>query len=323
MTTATLTVLDPLTVRLEQVEALLAGAVDAARSPLEAGLAQLIAAGGKRIRPRLALLMGSLLRADPGPLLCLAAAAEMLHTASLVHDDLVDGGVLRRGVETLNARWSAAASVLVGDLAFTQAAQFILATRCLPAIDLFTGSMRRMVEGELAQLARRRGINSREEYFDWIGAKTATLFELAAEAPALLANAGDETVAAARSFGASLGMAFQIMDDVLDFTGKASDLGKLPGQDLRQGVLTLPALIHLEVNPDDPALRLLIEREPLPGPDLDRLVADIHSSGAVAASIEVARGFIRRGLDALNRLPTGPEQTFLAELAESVINRDK
>lgn len=319
----TSTVLDPLPRRLAQVQQLLAGQVDANRSPLEAALARLITAGGKCVRPRLALLTGSLLGADPGSLLHLAAAVEMLHTASLVHDDLVDEAGLRRGVETLNARWSAAASVLVGDFAFTQAAQLALATRCLPAIDLFTETMRRMVYGELTQLARPRGLSSREEYFNWISAKTAALFELAAGAPALLADAEIKTTATARKFGAAIGMAFQIMDDVLDFTGRASDMGKPAGQDLRGEVLTLPALIHLEAHPDDPTLRALIERKQLPSSDLERLVEAILASGAIAASVNVAHGFIRRGLDALNRLPAGPERITLIELAESIVARNK
>lgn len=318
-----ITVLDSLPARLEQVEALLAGRVDGNRSPLEAVLAQLIAAGGKRLRPRLALLTGSLLGAEPGPLLYLAAAVEMLHTASLIHDDLVDGADLRRGIETLNARWSAAASVLVGDFAFTQAAQLVLATRCLPAIDLFAESMRRMVDGELTQLAQPRGFSSREEYFDWINAKTAALFELAAGAPALLVGADQETVANARGFGAAIGMAFQIMDDVLDFEGQASDMGKPAGQDLRQGVLTLPALIHFESHPDDPGLRLLVERRSLSAEEIERLVTAIGAGGAVAAAMDVARGFVRRGLEALNRMPEGPERLALAELAEAIVDRNK
>ncbi len=318
-----LTIFDPLLAQLEQVEVLLAQRVDGSRSPLEAALAQLIAAGGKRLRPRLALLSGDLLGAEPDPLLYLAAAIEMLHTASLVHDDLVDGANLRRGVATLNARWSAAASVLVGDFAFTQAAQLVLATRCLPAIDLFTESMRSMVAGELAQLARPRGLASREEYFDWINAKTATLFELAAGAPALLAAADAETVAAARRFGAALGMAFQIMDDVLDFEGEASEAGKPVGQDLRQGVLTLPALLYLESRSDDLRLRLLVERRSLPAEELERLVTAIRASGAAAAAVDIARGFIRRGLEALHRLPESPERLALTALAEAIIDRNK
>ncbi|MEW6401447.1 MAG: polyprenyl synthetase family protein [Chloroflexota bacterium] len=314
---------DPLPDWLKQVEALLLNRVDRGRSPLEAALVRLIAAGGKRVRPRLALLTGSLLGAAPDPLLRLAAGVEMLHTASLIHDDLIDGAGLRRGVETLNAHWSAAASVLVGDFAFTQAAQLALETRCLPVIDLFTESMRRMVDGELTQLGRPRGLSNRDEYFDWIAAKTAALFELAAGAPALLVEADDGIVAAARSFGAAIGMAFQIMDDILDFTGEAASLGKPAGQDLRQGVLTLPALIHLEAHPKDAGLDRLIQRQPLSGPNLERLVAAIRAGGAVDASVEVAHSFVHRGLEALNLLPESPERLALAELAESFIDRQK
>jgi geranylgeranyl pyrophosphate synthase len=210
----------------------------------------------------------------------------------------------------------------VGDFAFTQAAGLALATRCLPAIDLFTDSMRRMVAGELTQLARPRGLSNKEEYFDWIGAKTAALFELATGAPALLAEADQETVAAARGFGAALGMAFQIMDDVLDFTGRTPRLGKPAGQDLRQGLLTLPALIHFEVHPQDPGLGRLVERQPLSGLELERLVAAIEAGGALAASMDVARDFLRHGLNMLERLPEGPERLALAELANTTIHRD-
>lgn len=314
--------LDPLSVWLGQVETLLASQVDGSRSLLEAALAQLIAAGGKRIRPRIALLTGGLFAADPEPLLHLAAAVEMLHTATLIHDDLVDGAILRRGVETLNAREPAAASVLVGDFAFTRAAQLIFATDSLPVIGLFTDCMVRMVDGELTQLARPRGISSREEYFSWIGAKTAALFELAAGAPALLGPTKVETVAPARRFGYAVGMAFQIMDDVLDFIGDTSSLGKSTGQDLRQGVLTLPALLHLESHPAESSLRALIDRQPLPEAELERLVTAIRREGAIERAMDEARAYVRDGLEALQQLPDGPECSVLEEIARSVVERN-
>ena len=319
---APLILTNPLT-QLEQVESLLASQVDGNRSPLDAALAQLISAGGKRIRPRLALLTGGLLAADPAPLLHLAAAIEMLHTATLIHDDLVDGASLRRGVETLNARQSAAASVLVGDFAFTRAARLVLGTGSLAAVDMFTEAMATVVNGELVQIARPRGIANREEYFDWIGAKTAALFELSTGAPALLSPSGAEAASSARRFGYAIGMAFQIMDDVLDFTSDAAHLGKPSGQDLRQGILTLPALIHLEAHPDNPSLGRLINRQRLPEAELAPLVNSIRQSGSIKEAVEVAQSYVRDGLDALDQLPDGPEHFELEKIARSVVNRNE
>ncbi|MBI5952865.1 MAG: polyprenyl synthetase family protein [Chloroflexi bacterium] len=315
--------MNPPTVQLEQVEALLASQVDANRSPLDAALAQLISAGGKRIRPRLALLTGGLLAVDPAPLLYLAAAIEMLHTATLIHDDLVDGASLRRGVETLNAHASAAASVLVGDFAFTRAARLVLATGSLSAVDMFTEAMATIVNGELVQIARPRGIANREEYFDWIGAKTAALFELSTGAPALLSRVDAEAASSARCFGYAIGMAFQIMDDVLDFTSDAAHLGKPSGQDLRQGILTLPALIHLEAHPDNPSLGRLINRQRLPEAELAQLVDSIRQGGSIEQAVEVALGYVRDGLDALDQLPDGPEHPALEKIARSVVDRSE
>ncbi|MFZ5880582.1 MAG: polyprenyl synthetase family protein [Chloroflexota bacterium] len=315
--------MNPPTVQLDQVEALLASQVDGNRSPLDAALAQLISAGGKRIRPRLALLTGGLLAADPAPLLHLAAAIEMLHTATLIHDDLVDGASLRRGVETLNAHASAAASVLVGDFAFTRAARLVLATGSLSVVDMFTKAMATIVNGELVQIARPRGIANREEYFDWIGAKTAALFELSTGAPALLSRVDAEAASSARRFGCAIGVAFQIMDDVLDFTSDAAHLGKPSGQDLRQGILTLPALIYLEAHPDDPGLGRLINRQRLPETELARLVDSIRQGGSIEQAVEVAQGYVREGLDALDQLPDGPEHPMLKKIARSVVDRDE
>jgi geranylgeranyl pyrophosphate synthase len=315
--------LNPPSLQLEQVEALLASQVNGSRSPLDAALARLIAAGGKRIRPRLAMLIGGLFAADSGPLLHLAAAIEMLHTATLIHDDLVDGASLRRGVETLNARESAAASVLVGDFAFTRAARLVLATGSLSAVDMFTQAMATIVDGELTQLTRPRGISNQEEYFTWIGAKTAALFELATGAPTLLSPVGVEFTSAACRFGYAIGVAFQIMDDVLDFTGDATRLGKPTGQDLRQGVLTLPALFYLESHPEDPSLRLLINRQRLPEIELESVVSTIRQNGAIEQAVDVAHGYIRDGLDALRQLPNGPERLTLEKIARAVVDRNE
>jgi len=314
---------NPTRERQQEMETLLLAQVDADRSPLEAALAGLIAAGGKRLRPRMALLVGGMLGAEPGALVSLAAAIEMLHTATLIHDDLVDGSGLRRGVETLNARWSAAASVLVGDLAFTRAAELILGTRSLPVIEMFTRTMALMVEGEVSQLARTRGIASRQEYFRWIGAKTAALFELACGAPALLSAAGGQAFPPAHRFGHGVGMAFQIVDDVLDYTGNPGLLGKPVGSDLRQGTMTLPALIYLEEHPGDAELGKILQHERLEEPALQALVERIRRSEAANLSLEMAHGFIREALDELAGLPECPARFALVEIALDIVLQDR
>jgi geranylgeranyl pyrophosphate synthase len=318
----TFTFLDPVLESFQQMEALLSNQADGTRSPFEAALAELISAGGKRLRPRMALLVGGALEAEEEPLLNLAAAVEMLHTASLIHDDLVDGSSLRRGTVTLNARWPAAASVLVGDLAFTRAAGLIHATRSFPAIEMFTRTIAVMVESEVAQLARPAGRYLREDYFQRTGAKTAALFELAAGAPALLSRAGAEIVATARRFGYGVGMAFQIVDDVLDLTGDPNRLGKPTGNDLRQGVVTLPALNYLEDHPGDADLRAILRRERPAEATLGDLVRRICRSAAIDRALETASGFIREALEDLACLPECPQRFALAKLALDITERE-
>jgi geranylgeranyl pyrophosphate synthase len=316
-----LTLADPFQEQLQQVETLLDVQVADEYSGLALALRQLIRAGGKRIRPRLVLLTGSLFGADLKRLVHLAAAIEMLHTATLVHDDLIDGSILRRGMETLNVQWTPAATVLAGDFAFTRAAELVAAADSTAVMHLFAENMAVMVAGEMGQLLRERGISSREEYYNWISAKTAALFELATGAAAILGQADEKTVAAARRFGHKIGMAFQIMDDILDFTGDPATLGKPVGGDLRQGVVTLPTLYYLETHPDDSALQALIANKQSDKHSLNRLLAAIRESGAIQLALAEAQAFVKRGLEALAKLPGGPEHFALAEIARAIIKR--
>jgi geranylgeranyl pyrophosphate synthase len=317
-----LTLADPFQEHLQQVETLLDVQVADEYSGLALALRQLIRAGGKRIRPRLVLLTGSLLGAGAKRLVHLAAAVEMLHTATLVHDDLIDGSILRRGMETLNVQWTPAATVLAGDFAFTRAAELVAAADSTAVMKMFAESMAVMVAGEMSQLLRERGIASREDYYDWINAKTATLFELATGAAALLGREGTKSLDAARRFGHEIGMAFQIMDDVLDFTGNPVTLGKPVGNDLRQGVVTLPTLYYLEAHPDDPALQALIANKRSDERNLNRLLAAIRESGAIRSTLAEAQAFVERGLEALADLPSGRERFVLEEIARAIVKRE-
>ena len=180
-----------------------------------------------------------------------------------------------------------------------------------------------MVDGEVSQLARERGISSREEYYRWIGAKTAALFELACGAPALLSAAGEQALSNARRFGYEIGMAFQIVDDVLDFTGEPGLLGKPVGSDLRQGVMTLPALIYLEQHPGEANLEKILRRESLDERALQGLIEQIRRSEAINLSLETAHGFIREAMDELACLPECPERFALVEIALDIVLRDQ
>lgn len=315
------TSIDPIQGRLQQIETLIRSNIERNTSGLAMAMCKLITTGGKRIRPRIALLIGSMLGADVDQLLHLAAAIEMLHTATLVHDDLVDGALLRRGLATLNAQWSPAASVLAGDFAFTRAAKLVNDTNSIPVIRMFTETIMLMVDGEVTQLSSKRGIASQEEYYRWISAKTASMFELASGAAALLSPVGEDVVMVARRFGYAVGMAFQIADDILDFTGNPFILGKPIGNDLRQGIITLPTLYYLETHPNDPDIRAIINKEGGDDHQPDRLFAAIFQNGAIEKAMLDAEGFVQRSLAALAALPDTPERQALAEIARSVVKR--
>ena len=180
----------------------------------------------------------------------LAAAVETLHTATLVHDDLIDNALLRRGNPTLNAMWTSAATVLTGDYLFARAAAFAAETESVRVISIFAQTLMTICSGELNQIFGSDGgqptATAREYYYQRIYSKTASLFAASAEAGALLGEAPQTEAQALRDYGHNLGMAFQIVDDVLDFAGSEGDLGKPIGSDLRQGIITLPTIHFLE-----------------------------------------------------------------------------
>jgi geranylgeranyl pyrophosphate synthase len=199
---------------------------------LRSALEHLLRAGGKRIRPTLGLLVGNMLGAPEEKLITLGASVELLHTATLVHDDLIDGALLRRGMPTLNARWSPAATVLTGDFLFARAAKLAAETDYLPLMKVFAETLATIVNGELTQMFSARGIIERDNYYQRIYAKTASLFEMASLAATMVATEDEDMRGSMKVFGYEVGMAFQIVDDILDFTGDQSAVGKPIGSDL-------------------------------------------------------------------------------------------
>jgi len=288
---------------------------------LSAALEQLLGAGGKRVRPTIVLLAGSMLGADHDTLITLGAAVEMLHTATLVHDDMIDSALLRRGIPTLNSKWSPAATVLTGDFLFARAARLAADIDNIRLMKKFAETLSIIVNGELTQLFAAHGVISRENYCDRIYAKTASLFEMSALSAALVST-DDETIHdALKTYGYEAGMAFQIMDDILDFSGEQEIVGKPVGSDLLQGLVTLPAIYYAETHPNDPDIKTLIEGRWQDKRMMLQLVESIRHSDSIQLALGEATGHIERALKALEPFPISVEREALADLARYIIDR--
>jgi geranylgeranyl pyrophosphate synthase len=288
---------------------------------LRSALSHLLSSGGKRIRPTLGLLVGNMLGAPEEKLITLGASVELLHTATLVHDDLIDGALLRRGMPTLNARWSPAATVLTGDFLFARAAKLAAETDHLPLMKLFAETLATIVNGELTQMFSARGVIERDNYYQRIYAKTASLFEMAALAAAMVATEDEEMRASMKVFGYEVGMAFQIVDDILDFTGEESAVGKPIGSDLLNGLVTLPAIYYAEAYPNNEDILSVPEGGWKDTDRVQRLVDNIRQSMAIQQSMDEARRAISRALKSLSEAPMSPEREALENLAKFIVDR--
>ncbi len=289
---------------------------------LRSALEHLLSAGGKRIRPTLGLLVGNMLGAPEEKLITLGASVELLHTATLVHDDLIDGALLRRGMPTLNARWSPAATVLTGDFLFARAAKLAAETDYLPLMKLFADTLAIIVNGELTQMFSARGVIDRGNYFDRIYAKTASLFEMSALAAAMVATEDESMRMSMKNFGYEVGMAFQIVDDILDFTGEQSTVGKPIGSDLLNGLITLPAIYYAEENPYDEDVLSLPDGGWKDTDRVQRIVDNIRRNAAIEKAMEEARLSVSRALGYLEDAPVSPERDALENLAKFIVDRN-
>jgi geranylgeranyl pyrophosphate synthase len=315
------TFLSPVTEEVKLVEERMRAQSDAAHPDLRAALEHLLKAGGKRIRPTLALLVGNMLGGPLDKLVTLGAAVELLHTATLVHDDMIDGSLLRRGVPTLNARWSPPATVLTGDFIFARAAKLAAETDSLPLMNLFGETLGIIVNGELTQMFTSRGLISRENYYKRIYAKTASLFEMTTRAAAMVSPASEEMIESMRDFGYQIGMAFQIVDDILDFNGDQASVGKPLGSDLHNGLVTLPAIYYAEANPDDDDILSLPTGGWTNNDNMTRLVENIRASGFVKQAMAEADAHIDQALTCLDGMELSAERDALENLAKYIVDR--
>ncbi len=314
--------LSPVQEQLQLVEARLHAQAGDRHPDLRAALEQILSAGGKRIRPTLGLLVGNMLGAPSEKLVTLGAAVEILHTATLVHDDLIDGSLLRRGMPTLNARWSPAATVLTGDFLFARASKLAAETDHLPLMSAFAETLATIVNGELNQMFGSRGEINRENYYQRIYAKTASLFEMTTTAAAMISPATITTINVMRTFGYETGIAFQIVDDILDFTGNETTVGKPIGSDLLNGLVTLPAIYYAEAHPDDEDVQSLAEGGWASQERMTRLVQSIRETDAVQKAMGEANQHVERALATLERFDRSPEREALESLARYIVDRD-
>ncbi len=320
--TAATTLYGPVTADLPLIEDALARVKAVEYEPLRRMLEHILAGGGKRVRPALALLAGRFGDYDLAKLVPLAASIELLHTATLVHDDVIDKSPLRRGLPTAHSLFGNAASVMVGDFMFAHAADLVASTDNVPIVRLFARTIMALATGELAQdvsaFDYRKTI---QEYYARIGGKTASLFAAATEGGALITGCPPRWVTAMRDYGFNYGMAFQIVDDILDFTGSEAALGKPAGGDLLSGTLTLPSLLLMErAGAQNPVRRFFLARRNREQ-RLAEVLEAVRDSGVLDESAAVARDFANRALGALDPLPAGSTRVSLADLAEFVLSR--
>ena len=288
---------------------------------LTAALEHLLASGGKRVRPSLTLVMGSLFGADEEKLISLSASIELLHTATLVHDDLIDGALLRRGNPTLNSHWTPAATVLTGDFIFAQAALLAAEIESTKAMSMFAHTLSVIVNGELSQLFDRDKFPTLDDYYHRIYEKTGSLFALSARTATMVSPADRSYLDPAEEYGKQIGKAFQIVDDVLDFTGDQVKVGKPLGSDLRQGVPTLPVIYYHEQNPDDAVLMECLAGA-APGKAIDELIDRVITSGAVQKAMDEARLCVDNAVDILKGFPSGRDRETLKKLGEYIVDRE-
>jgi octaprenyl-diphosphate synthase len=284
----------------------------------------LISSGGKRLRPILTLASAGLCGYGGEGHVKLAAAVEFMHTATLLHDDVVDDSDMRRGKAAARVLWGNEASVLVGDFLLGQAFKMMVEVGSLPCLDVLSSAAVVIAEGEVMQLSAAKDTATTEDaYLDVIRAKTAALFAAACEVGPILAQRGKDEIAACRGYGANLGVAFQLIDDALDYGGSAAKLGKNVGDDFREGKITLPVVLSFRrgSTEDREFWRRTLERGEIADGDLETALATMRKHRALEDTIERARHYGAMARDALELFPASTWKHALLDAVEFAVQR--
>ncbi len=285
-------------------------------------LAQILGGRGKAVRPLLALHAGGFYERDLGRLTYMASAAELMHIATLVHDDAIDKASVRRGRDTINKLWGTDRAIIFGDYLFAKAAEFAVDTGSLRVVRLFARTLEAISHGELRQgFSAFQLEQTFEQYIERITGKTASLFALSTEGGAVLSNAPEESIQILSEFGLNLGIAFQIVDDVLDFAATEEELGKPVASDLSQGTMTLPSMMLMERSPADNPVKRVFRGEGDKMANIKEAVRLVRETDIVDECYRVATGYANRATSGLSRLPDCPSRDALYTMAEYVIKR--
>jgi len=278
---------------------------------------------GKRIRPALTLLSGKFYDYNLDYLLPMATAVEIMHTATLVHDDAIDNSLVRRGRPTINKLWGEEQAVLLGDYLFAEAGALTAGTQNLRAIKLFANTLKTISSGELNQSFNAFNLEqNRQQYFQRVAKKTAALFSMATESGAALSQAPEDSIQILVEYGYDLGIAFQIVDDILDFIGSEEEMGKPIGSDLAQGTLTLPSILILEHYPEDnPVKRLFNNKDKRD--EIKLAIELVHNSSIIQECYQIASDYCASACRNLELLPDNASRRSLTELADYITHRKK
>jgi geranylgeranyl pyrophosphate synthase len=288
-------------------------------------LQSIIGAGGKRLRPILLLLCAKAYDYAIQPLIPAAAGVEMLHTASLVHDDTIDRALLRRGQPTLNSMFDSGTVILIGDYLFAQSAILAAETMNPRVVSVFASTLADICDGELREIFHAHRLDqSVEDYEKRIYGKTASLFAGSAEMGAIIGGADEHAIQSLRRFGADVGMAFQIVDDVLDLRSTTAEIGKPANLDLRQGTVTLPTMLYLSQH-DGAASVSTVQRifdgEGVSDEEYAAVATLIEESGALEAALETASEYVERAIARLDVVEDATTRSQLATFANLALNR--
>ncbi len=288
---------------------------------VEEPLSYALKGGGKRLRPALAIFSSKFYDFSMSRLLPLTTSVELMHMATLVHDDTIDDSAMRWGRKTINELWGMEKAVLLGDYLFAKAGALTASTENLHVIKLLPETLMIITNGELAQAANIFNINqSREHYFFRIACKTAALFVMATESGAVLSRAPQKSVKILHDYGYNLGIAFQIIDDILDYISTEAEMGKPVGSDLAQGTLTLPGFMLLEKYPADNPVKKLFAN-PAQKEYIAQTIEMVRNSDIIARCFDVAEEYKQKACADLKLLPSNGTRESLLNLADFIVTR--